>query len=129
MGDRANIYLVDTDDATHGIYLYTHWSGEDWPERLRRALAAGKGRWGDSQYLARIIASRVFMDIHNDETGGGISTKMGDNSVGCSILICDLEESVVAEAPEGSEGDRDAWVGAKSFADFVASSPAAWSNA
>jgi hypothetical protein len=41
MGDRANIYLVDNRDAGRGIYLYTHWNGYEWPEKLRQALAAG----------------------------------------------------------------------------------------
>jgi hypothetical protein len=117
MGDRANIYLVDTDDPTHGIYLYTHHSGYKWPEQLRLALLAGRGRFGDDQYLARIIVSNVFKDIHDQETGGGLSTVIGDN--GYPITIVDLPNRTVSWATEGGEGDRTAWYGTITFWDFT----------
>lgn len=117
MGDRANIYLVDG-DADHGIYLYTHWDGSRWPEALRKALAFGKGRWGDPQYLGRIIASQVFSDIHDQGIGGGLSTVMGDNDN--PVIVVDLDQSTVSFAPEGGEGARGRWQHTVSFADFVA---------
>ncbi len=116
MGDRANIYLIDTDDKTRGIYLYTHWSGSAWGARLREALAKGRDRWGDPQYLARIITSHVFSDLTGN-TGGGISTHIGDN--GHDIWVCDLTQDTVARATEGSEGDPEAWRLAMSFEDYI----------
>lgn len=116
MGDRANIYLVDY-APRYGIYLYTHGSGYKWPERLRRALIAGKARWGDNQYLARIIVSNVFSDIHTQETGGGVSTVIGDNSY--PITVVDLPSRTVSWAAEGSEKNRAAWYGTISFVRFI----------
>lgn len=118
MGDRANIYLVDTPDPSHGIYLYTHWSGSGWPDELRKALERAKPRWGDDSYAARIIVSSVFANIHSDETGGGISTVIGDNSY--PIIVVDLVSRMVSFAQEGLEGDRNEWTNTVSFADYVA---------
>jgi hypothetical protein len=122
MGDRANIFIVDQPvkegEEVHGIYYYTHWSGEEWPERLRQALVAGKGRWGDDQYLNRIIASRIFSDIHDEETGGGISTVIGDN--GHPIIVCNTAADTVSFAPEGSEANSETWYGTKTFEQYVA---------
>ena len=77
MGDRANIVLREKDTAD--IYVYTHWSGSEWPEAAPAPRAAGRGRWGDAQYLNRIIVREVFQDLTGD-TGGGLSTVIGDNS-------------------------------------------------
>ncbi len=129
MGDRANIYLIDCDPAfggaEHGIYLYTHWHGYEWPERLRQALVFGKGRWGDPGYLARIITSRVFMDIHEEEGGGGISTTVS-TSPAYPILVVDLVNSQVARARHGGEQNPDAWVALSKFEDYVAKAPRSW---
>lgn len=124
MGDRANILLVDRaeradEPETTGIYLYTHWSGHRWPMLLQDALEAGRGRWGDEAYLARIIISNVYRDIHDQETGGGISTRrtMGD---GYPVLVVDLIKSRVHEVQEGLETDRTCWGEGWSFEDYVA---------
>lgn len=119
MGDRANIYLEmpGKDGQPDGIYLYTHYYGRTWPERLREALEFGRGRWNDDQYLARIITSRVFADLVDDETGGGVSIRLCDNEH--LIIVCDLIRREVSFATEG--GERDAWArrGHLSFADYV----------
>jgi hypothetical protein len=77
MGDRANIVIREK--GTPDLYVYTHWAGWEWPEEARKALAAGRGRWGDSQYLNRIIVREVFAGLDGD-TGGGLSTVIGDNA-------------------------------------------------
>lgn len=123
MGDRANILVVDRpaeNGAVHGIYLYTHWSGYQWPERLRKALdtPAARGRWNDEPYLARIVVSQMYSDIHDSEYGGGISTRRTDNEY--PITILDIPNQRVAWALEGSELDTEEWYGHISFADFVA---------
>lgn len=114
MGDRANIYLYDSDTA--GIYVYTHWNGSEWPQRLAEALEFGKERWSDPQYLARIIVTQVFKDLKGT-TGGGVSTRIGDN--GHPILCVDLMGEQVAIAKEGDEQDRDKWTGFMSFREFT----------
>ena len=122
MGDRANIFLVDTnveaEKPVTGIYLYTHWAGYEWPERLRKALVAGSVLWGDEPYVQRIIISRVFADIHESVTGGGVSTWLGDHSY--PIIICNTVDNYVAFAPEGREGFPVAWEHKMSFGDYVA---------
>jgi len=127
MGDRANIYLVDTPDASHGIYLYTHWSGSKWPNELRKALVKAKGRWDDDSYAARIIVSNVFADIHDSETGGGISTTIQDNSY--PIIVVDLLANTVSFTREGGEGDRASWGNHSSFVDYVEQDTATYPSA
>jgi hypothetical protein len=122
VGDRANIYLVDTKDEAHGIYLYTHWGGYEYPESLRQALIAGQSRWGDESYLNRIIISRVVTD-HDSMTGAGVSTQMCDNEY--PILVCDTLQSTVAFATPGLEDRRETWKAVTPFAEFV-KEPASW---
>lgn len=127
MGDRANILVVDEkkDGAvTGGIYLYTHWSGSEWPEELRVALHHSRSRWGDEPYCTRRLISILFSDIHDSETGGGVSTWMGDNSH--PIVICDQTEQIVAFAKPGHEQDSSQWVHRMSFEMFVAQDAATY---
>ena len=131
MGDRANIYLTNDTygeniDHAHGIYLYTHWSGYEWPEELRKALAFGRGRWSDPSYLTRIIADQMFKDIRDQETGGGISLSIGDNSY--PIVCVDLRNQRVGFAKEGQEGTFKLWKNVQSFADYVAEDAADYPN-
>ncbi len=122
MGNRANIFLVDTADTdiepVLGIYLYTQHKGQDWPERLRQALITGPARlrWEDPQYLARILIDQLFSDLR-DEEAGGVSTKLGDNDH--PITIVDLTAARVHWAKAGDEQHRDRWTGSLGFAEFV----------
>jgi len=123
MGDRANIMVVDRpaeNGAVHGIYLYTHSSGYHWPEMLRKALASpeARRRWNDDTYLTRIVVSQMYMDIHDSEYGGGISTYRTDNEY--PITILDIPNQQVAWADEGGELDTEEWYGRIGFPDFVA---------
>jgi hypothetical protein len=76
MGDRANV-LVKADDKDSGVYIYTHWSGEELPKLVQKALAK-EWRWDDAQYLTRIIYDTVVGKEFGTETGFGISTQVGD---------------------------------------------------
>lgn len=124
MGDRANIYLIDNDDTTDGIYLYTHWNGYEWPERLRQALEFGRDRWSDPTYLARIITSKVFAELENSTTGGGLSTMLTDNEY--DIIVVNLLTQRVAFAPPGKEGDPGTWSNVQTFEEFVNNKSAEW---
>jgi hypothetical protein len=83
MGDRANIAIKQQIKDEKGnpvyIYFYTHWSGSELPEILKSALIRGQSRWGDDQYLSRIIFSEMIQNDVLNETGYGIGTYIGDN--------------------------------------------------
>lgn len=125
MGDRANVYVVD-EKPEHGIYLYTHWSGSEWPERLRQALVAARNRWDDSQYAVRVLTSKMFDDIRDQDTGGGVSTFLGDNSY--PILVADFRDQSVHLAKAGSETNPSAWQAVGSFEKYVGLSKAVWED-
>ncbi len=124
MGDRANIYmeLPVTREQKQGVYLYTHWSGCEWPEELRQALEFGRDRWGDDQYLARILVSRIFRHNVDDTTGGGLSLMLCDNEY--PIIVADLVTQTVSFAREGAEHDPEQRYGHMSFATYVAQAEA-----
>ncbi len=127
MGDRANIYLHDSDIPATGMFLYTHWSGYRWPAALQEALTFGKGRWDDPQYLARIIASRVFHELVDSETGGGLSTEMGDNEY--PLLCVDLVRKTVGLCDANlTPRDRANWTSVMPFDAFVKIDGANWDS-
>lgn len=103
MGDRANaVILADfPSDRRDGeaVFLYSHWGGTELPERVRQALAsdAGQSRADDPQYLARIVFDAIN-DSPGNETGLGISTTLGDNTVHQPLLV--LYERYVYALPE-----------------------------
>lgn len=87
MGDRANI-VVDG-QYTDPVFLYTHWCGYAVPGILQAALKRGRGRWGDTSYLTRIIFCDLIGDNTEGLTGFGISTRITDNerpSCMCSTI-------------------------------------------
>jgi hypothetical protein len=120
VGDRANIKIIEGDEAP--IYLYIHWKGHEYPEMLRLALAAGRGRWGDPAYLNRIIAREVFADL-TGETGGGIATYICDNEHPL-IVVDHVEQTVRLEAAGRGEPGRRQFT----FADYVALPEATWTS-
>jgi hypothetical protein len=81
MGDRGNVFFVDGKSGKElaGIYMYSHWGGAFLPAQLRAALVRGRERWGDPQYLARIIFCELIQEDVLSETGYGLSTRIGDN--------------------------------------------------
>jgi hypothetical protein len=126
MGDRANIYLLDTEDGSAGMFVYTHWKGDSWPRELQQALDLGEARWGDPQYLARFIVTHVFKDL-DGLTGGGLSTQIGDNEY--PILCVDLLNDKVGLCdPHIDPGNRDNWTCVMSFAHYVAIDDVDWED-
>ena len=132
MGDRANILIIDRpkvaedDNEVSGIYLYTHWSGYEWPERLRLAMNLGtaRGRWNDESYLTRILITELYEDLGKGATGGGISTLRCGGEY--EVIIVDIPAQQVAFAEEGSEEDRNNWHGHLSFEDYCGQVEATW---
>ena len=87
MGDRGNIAVLQS--GGDQVWLYSHWGGYDLPNRLKAGLIAGKGRWTDEAYLAKIIFGHaVPSDNWHQETGYGISCRMQDNEN--PILVVDI---------------------------------------
>lgn len=130
MGDRANVYIRE--DSERGVYLYTHWAGEELARTVQTALERGKGRWNDSPYLARIIFCEMVSGNEHETTGFGISTMLCDNEH--PIIVVDPANGIVGLAPEPTAADPLPTINPKAqwtFAEFVALSPAkldkAWS--
>lgn len=57
------------------LYFYTHWHGGDMPFLLATALDAGRNRWDDESYLARILVTHMVGQTNDttSETGWGLS--------------------------------------------------------
>ncbi len=95
MGDRANVYVHDGDEA--GVFLYTHGGGSDLPEVVAQALEK-KWRWDDVQYLTRIVFDVMTHGYQGGETSFGISAVLGDNSY--PIICLDVSREKVSMRPE-----------------------------
>lgn len=90
MGDRGNI-VVEVQGETN-LYLYTHWSGSELPWIVARGLERGKERWGDSQYLPRVLFCELVPQLDWKEcTGYGISTSQGDGGTEVYVDITNQE--------------------------------------
>jgi hypothetical protein len=74
MGDRGQVRLVS--EGRPDIYLYTHWGATELPTDVGRALRRGGSRWGDDEYLNRIIFSELIKDSVLGDTGYGIGTEL-----------------------------------------------------
>lgn len=73
MGARAQVIIRNTEySENEGIALYTHYGSGSLPRDVARALDRGRGRWGDTAYLTRIIFSELIKDDVLGETGFGI---------------------------------------------------------
>ena len=68
MGARAQVKIADT-----GTFLYTHWGSGEIVDDVRKALSR-RQRWGDPEYLARIIFDQMVGSQQGTETGFGIGT-------------------------------------------------------
>lgn len=124
MGDRANVAIKD---GNNRVYLYTHWNGYELPETLRRALVKGEDRWGDPQYLARVVFCEMVGD-NKGNTGFGISAEIGDNSYPVIVVDCDAQEvTIEADAARANCKPRGALIH-HSFAAFAAIPEAAWGH-
>lgn len=101
MGDRGNIAIEQHDGKGGRVYLYTHWAGYRTPLTLQKALAssAGRSRWSDGPYLARIIFDAMTDGAHGEETGFGISSYLTDNEY--PILVVDPDAAVVKVESDG----------------------------
>jgi hypothetical protein len=109
MGDRANVFIRSSwdKDEARGVFLYTHWGGESLPGVVAEALERGRSRWGDDQYLARIIFCQMVAGQEMETTGFGISCRMGD--YGWPTIAIDTRSRSVGFVSE-RDFNKDAWI-------------------
>jgi hypothetical protein len=100
MGDRANIKIIQPNNLG-AIWIYTHNHGFELPNLLQRALEKATPRWGDTEYFNRILIDQLTKDGRDEETGWGISLRMGDNQY--PILCVDVRKRLVwVETEDGT---------------------------
>jgi hypothetical protein len=119
MGDRGNIYFVDQHRGKErlGMYMYSHWGGAVIPSVVEAALRRGRERWGDSQYLARIVFCELIKDDLMETTGYGLSTRIGDNEH--AIVRVDDVDQTVAVCEPGTEQGSSKPIGSWSYEEFL----------
>jgi hypothetical protein len=77
MGDRGQVKIISKGEPD--LYFYSHWDAGSLPGIVAAALDRGRGRWGDDEYLNRIIFSEMIRDCVLEETGYGIGfSRHGD---------------------------------------------------
>ena len=79
MGDRSNVAIISQYDGA--VVLYSHCGGAGLFRRVQEILddSKARSRWTDAPYLRRIIFQYIVdLDGPND-TGFGISSRIGDN--------------------------------------------------
>lgn len=117
MGDRASVYIRE--DATRGVFLYTHWGGTELPQTVQAALKRGRERWNDAPYLARIVFCEMVKGVEMDLTGYGISSYIDDNQVGRPIIVLDPDTHRLGFAPEPEYGQPPIATSWMAFNDVV----------
>jgi hypothetical protein len=110
MGDRANVFVINRgtlEDPKEGVWLYSHWGGHGLPATLQVALERGKGRWGDTPYLTRILFCDLIRGDCDGLTGYGISTYITDNEHPVLVVDCERQRVGVAPSPSYEERGRN----------------------
>lgn len=113
MGDRSQVHIEDSD-----VYLYTHWDGRVLPEVLREALAVEE-RWGDHEYLARIIFDHMVGDGQGETTGYGIGSGQHGYVYRVAHVNCAEQTVTLENGVAGWHDDDDAVSEEYSFEEFV----------
>jgi hypothetical protein len=95
MGDRANVKFIDGDTF---VNVYTHWHGTELAVQAHQELgsAPARARWGDPEYVTRIVVQRVLNALADpdEETGFGLGAMDGDNEH--QILELNVADSTVS---------------------------------
>ena len=117
MGDRGNIKIVG--EYGEPIYFYTHWRASELLQIVAEGLNKGRERWGDEDYLNRIIFQTL---LGGDESNisFGISTREAGDSWRMVEVNHKDETVFVGERVYGE--DFESWwefEDAVSFEDFI----------
>jgi hypothetical protein len=103
MEDKANVLIKDRYHTNHPpVFFYTHWRGSELDEIVGRALDRGRGRWGDTSYLARILFRDMIEGSEKDTVGFGIYMSVHDNQIGRPIIVVDDHNRTVGLAHEST---------------------------
>jgi hypothetical protein len=124
MGDRGNVFFVDGKQgkALGGMYMYSHWGGSTLWSTVRDALVRGRERWGDSQYLARIVFCELVQESVMELTGYGLGTEMGDNGHAI-VRIDDSKQRVSFHIPGTEQSPKDGFA-SWSYEEYAKANPA-----
>ncbi len=117
MGDRGHIKIEMPGD-NDPVYLYTHWDASGLPAILANALAHEQ-RWGDSEYLARIILDELSEQTTREFTGCGIGTAVHGDA--WRVISVEVNEQEVFFEPENGYRDDPRAGERYSFEEFVES--------
>ena len=105
MGDRSQVAIKQHDGSK--VYLYGHWIGADIYKTVAEGLRAFPMRTPDSEYLARIIFSRMVVSDLMGETGFGISTS-AHQDIEHVIPVLDCAKGLVEwEQPAWDHNQRE----------------------
>lgn len=88
--NKGSIYVKS---GKSGVYLYSNKDGPKLPIILKNALTRGKGRWGDTPSLTRIIFSEMIQKDVFGTNSYAISPALLDNEN--FILVVDDVKSIV----------------------------------
>jgi hypothetical protein len=100
MGDRGQVRLVS--EGKPDIYLYSHWGASDLPTVVAKALDRGRPRWGDDEYLNRIIFNEMTRGLEFEETGFGIGTSLHGDV--WRVVSIDHDNKQIAVIDDGTVG-------------------------
>ena len=120
MGDRGQVRLISKGQPD--LYFYSHWGATDLPWVVAQGLERGNPRWGDDEYLNRIIFCEMVKNDLLEETGFGIGTSLHGDVWRVVEIDHDKRIARVLEYqyPE-DENDTPSWIVKISapFADFI----------
>ena len=115
MGDRGHIVVHDQFNETP-VVLYAHWGATRLPEVLARALAM-EARWGDAEYLARIIFDKMHQLTSSETTSLGIGTEIHGDA--WRVINVDTKEQMVTFREEGGYSTDEHGGEEYSFEEFI----------
>jgi hypothetical protein len=116
MGNRGHIKIEQSGDRDP-VVLYSHWGADRLPQQLTSALEQ-EARWGDPEYLARIIFDKMTEDASRDHTGYGIGTSVHGDA--WRVISVDCEEQTVTFEEGHGYGSGDTRGGEKHrFEEYV----------
>lgn len=130
MGDRASLGVIATWPTRTGVertalYAYTHWKGDELPERVRQAIQRARPRYGNPQYMCRILYDAVVLEPATLD-GYGLGARPLDTEHNRPVLVVDLDARTVGVAALDRTSNLPAVTRAISWADYVGRQPRRW---